>query len=97
MQRFIVERSDHLDDLQAAQNVMLSAYSNSKQNIVVAINYATSSKTIQVDIPGVKKIKGVKQYVTTADANDNMKPYPLQSLKNITLRPRSIVTIVVDK
>ncbi|MGI8636547.1 MAG: glycoside hydrolase, partial [Segetibacter sp.] len=97
MQRIIVQRSDHLDDLQAAQDIMLSAYSNSKQSVIVAINYTTSSKTIQVKMPGVKKIKGMKQYVTTANADDNMKPYPLSSLKNITLRPRSIVTIVLDE
>jgi len=97
MQRILVQRSDHLNDLEAAQNIMLSAYSNSKQSVIVAINYTTSSKTIQVDIPDVKKIKALKQYVTTADADDNMRSHPLQSLKNITLRPRSIITIVVEK
>ncbi len=97
MQRIITERSDLLNDIRAAQDVMLSAFTNKKQLVVVAINYTGSGRQIDLQVPGVEKIKRIKQYVTTATSDDNMKPYPLNSIKNITLQPRSITTIVVEQ
>lgn len=95
MQRIVTARSDGLTDMQAAQEVMLSAFTDGKQIVVVAINYTQSTKEIGLQIPGVEKIKMVKQFVTTAAATDNMKPLPLSSIKNISLQPRSIVTIIL--
>lgn len=96
MQRIITNRSDNLNDIQAAKNVMLSAFADKKQMIVVAINYTELSKEISLKTPGIK-MKGVKQYVTAANADDNMKPYPVNSIENITLKPRSIATFVIDR
>ncbi len=95
MQRLITERSDALNDIQAAQNVMLSAFANNEETVVVVINYTGSAQEINLDIKQGKKIKAIKQYITTTLADDNMKPYPLGSLSNIWLKPRSISTIVL--
>jgi O-glycosyl hydrolase len=96
MQRIVVGRSDHLDDLTIAHDVMLSAFSSNKQVVVVAVNYTQASKDIILDVPGIKKITAIRQFITTANAGDDMKPYPLSAFKNITLPARSIITIVVD-
>jgi hypothetical protein len=96
MQRIITNRSDNLNDIEAAKDVMLSAFADKKQMIVVAINYTELSKEISLKTPGIK-MKGVKQYVTAANADDNMKPYPINSIKKITLKPRSIATFVIDR
>ena len=94
MKRIIIQRSDGLDDIKAAESIMLSAFSNNKQLVVVAINYATTSNTIALQ--GFKKIKSCKAYITTANRGDNMKAMLLPSINNIALQPRSITTIVVD-
>lgn len=96
MHRIITDRSDNLNDIQAARDVMLSAFANEKQIVVVAINYTQASREISLKISGTKKIKSIKQYVTTANAEDNMKPYPLNSINNITLQPRSIATVIIE-
>lgn len=97
MKRIITTRSDGLNEVRAAQDVMLSAFANQKELVVVAINYTAAAKEIALQVPGLKKAKGMKQYVTTESAEDNMKPYPLASLKAIPLKPRSITTVVVER
>jgi len=47
-------------------------------------------------LPGVKNVSSLKQFVTSAAAGDNMTSYPLDSIKNILLKPRSIATIVIQ-
>jgi O-glycosyl hydrolase len=97
MQRVVTERSDHKNDMQAAKDLMLSAFTNDKQVVVVAVNYTDSSKEVRLELPGVKKINAIRQYVTTAHAEENMKLYSIDTIKNIILKPRSIVTITIDK
>lgn len=97
MKRIVTARSDGLNSTSTAQDVMLSAFAGKKELVIVAVNYTTLSRDIEVEALGVKKMKGIKQYITTASAEDNMKLYPLASLKNITLKPRSITTIVVKR
>lgn len=94
MHRIITKRSDGLDELQAAKDVMLAAFADQKQLVITAINYSTSAKEIKLDIPGIKKSKAA-QYITTAAATDNLTKYPLPSISNILLQPRSITTIVM--
>ena len=76
---------------------MLSAYSNDNETVMVAINYTKVQKEINVELKGSTKKKVLKYYRTTAGADDNMKPYPLSSLSKITLEPRSISTIIVQR
>jgi O-glycosyl hydrolase len=96
MRRIITSRDDGLNDIEAAKNVMLSAFTNNKNTVIIAVNYTGSAKEIKLEMPGIKKIKGVEQFVTTASADDNMKPYPVNSIKSISLFPRSIATIVIE-
>jgi len=95
MSRIVTGRSDGLNDIQTAKDIMLSAFTNEKDIVVVAINYTNSAKPISLEIPGVNKLKGLKHFVTTANPDDNMKALPLSSIKAITLQPRSINTFVL--
>ena len=96
MQRIITSRSDGLTDTQAAQDVMLSAYTDGKQIVVVAINYTSLTKAINLQIQGSKKIKSIQQFVTSAAVTDNMKPVPVSAVDNISLQPRSIATFILN-
>ncbi len=95
MHRIITERSDGLSELQAAKDVMLAAFADDKQIVVTVINYTSVAKEIKLDIPELKKMRSMLQYVTTADAANNLTKYPLPSINNILLQPRSITTIVL--
>jgi O-glycosyl hydrolase len=94
MKRIVVERSDGLNDIQAAKDIMLSAFTNHKQLVIVTINYTNTDKVINLN--GIGKFRKVKQYITTANEEDNMKPEPISSVHDIKLQPRSIATIIVD-
>jgi len=96
MQRIVTLRSDGLNDIEAAQNVMVSAYANKKETVVVAVNYTKESKEISLELKGAKTNK-VKYYRTTANEGNNMKPYPLSSIGKMNLEPRSIATIVIQR
>ncbi|MFT3934279.1 MAG: glycoside hydrolase [Chitinophagaceae bacterium] len=96
MKRIVTDRSDKLNDVQAAQDIMLSAYTDNKKIVVVCINYAKTSKQISLDFPGFKKPQKVQQYLTTAAAEDNMKYSLLKNANNIALPARSISTFVLE-
>jgi O-glycosyl hydrolase len=98
MQRVDVQRSDNKEELAASQHIMLSAYTSKKQVVLVAINYTTAEKDIQLDIKDFGKVRTVKRYVTSAATDDNLKAYHIPTIKgNITLPPRSITTFVAEK
>jgi O-glycosyl hydrolase len=97
MHRLITSRSDSLNDIQAAKDVMLSAFTDDKSIVVSTINYSETEKEIDLETPGIKKIKNIRGYLTTANADDNMKPYPIKSIKKITLPPRCIATIIIEQ
>ena len=97
MQCLQVTRSDGFDDIKAAQDVMLSAFTGNKRLVVVVINYTASERNISLLLPGIKRFRQMKQYVTTADKENNMKPCLLPSIQNIRLAPRSIATLVLEK
>jgi O-glycosyl hydrolase len=97
MQRIIVtERSDGLNLLQAADDIMLSAFSDGKKVIIVAINYTNIRKEIHLDLQGIKNIKLFSQFVTNADSENNMARIIPQNRKRLILLPRSINTMVID-
>lgn len=95
MQRIITTRNDGKDELAAAQDIMLSAFYNKYELVVVVINYTETEKKIDLKIPAVK-IKKIKRYTTTAIKGDDMRFYPLASINNIVLSARSISTIVLQ-
>jgi O-glycosyl hydrolase len=96
MQRVLTSRSDGLTNTQAAKDIMLGAFASEGQIVVTIINYANQQKEISLALDGVEKVKSLSQYVTSAAEEDNMKKYPLESIKNILVRPRSIVTLVIE-
>ena len=94
MQRIKISRSDELNEIESAQDIMLSAFTNKKDLVVVAINYTEAEKIIDLKIPSVK-INKKERYTTTAAAADNMKFYPLPSVNKIVLPARSVNTFVL--
>ncbi len=96
MQRLQTGRSDGLDDYETAKDVMLVAFRNEKQLVVVVTNYTAVVKEIRLSIQGTKGARSAKQYVTTAAPDVNMTPYAVPSLNKIALQPRSITTVVID-
>jgi O-glycosyl hydrolase len=96
MHRVITSRSDRLSNVQAAKDIMLVAFANAEHIVVTVINYAYQQKEIKLALGGVNSIKSIRQYVTTGSEDDNMKYYPVASIKKLLVRPRSIVTLVID-
>jgi O-glycosyl hydrolase len=96
MQRIITERNHGLSLLQQAQDVMLSAFANERKLTLVIINYTSSARTIELKVPGVKKIKQVQRYSTSAEKGEDMKTSSIKSFGKVELQPRSITTLVVD-
>ena len=94
MKRIVTQRSDSLSDVKAAKDIMLSAFANGKQWVIVAINYTGNERVIS--LKGIEKFKQAKQYITTAAKDENMKMQLLLSTHNIKLKPRSINTIVIE-
>jgi O-glycosyl hydrolase len=96
MDRIETERNDGLSLQEAANQLMLSAYYDeaTKKLVVVAINYDTKPKDINLKFDNFKKSASrFKPYVTSEE--DNLKAYPEVSAdKAITLKPRSITTLV---
>lgn len=96
MQRINTQRSNGLNDVDAARNVMLSSYTNGKEIVVVAINYTTAVQNIHLNVEGQKKVKSLQQYTTTAAQGYDMKYLLLKSFSDdIKLMPRSINTFVI--
>lgn len=96
MQRVMIDRSDKLSDIAAAQDIMLSAYEDAKgKKVIVAINYTNSERPVVLDWKGTKASARVKKYVTSV--SDDLKAYPEQKIKDLMLLPpRSVTTLVSE-
>ncbi|GAB3165979.1 glycoside hydrolase [Telluribacter humicola] len=99
MHRVLTQRNDNLTAVEAAQQVMVSAFAGEKGKlVVVAINYEPQARSLQLDVKNSKKGTTYTRYVTTADPDENMKPFPGGKLNQaISLPPRSITTLVVNE
>lgn len=98
MHRLNTRRSDNLDAVEAAQKLMVSAFTDDNgKTVLVAINYQPQEQHLQLNLRNLKKMKTYKSYVTSAAPDENLKAYPMQKLKNgITLPPRSITTVILN-
>ncbi|MDB5262899.1 MAG: beta-glycosidase [Adhaeribacter sp.] len=99
MHRLNITRNDKATALAAAQQVMISAFSNDKdQLVVVAINYEPVARDLQLAVKSYPKGANYRRYVTTAAPEDNMKLYPSGKLNQpFSLPARSITTLVVSR
>jgi hypothetical protein len=109
MYRIETGRSDNMNDLDAAQGVMISAFKDKKRKKIVVnvINYTRENKKAGFILQGIannKKMKLVSHFVTSAKDGDDMKPYPVDNKRmnspagNITLPARSINSFIfIDK
>jgi O-glycosyl hydrolase len=97
MHRILVKESGkQRDDLLSARDLMLSAYSDGKKLVIVAVNYAGLQRGITLELPGSHILISATQFVTTEGIQNNMTPVPLKNVKEIIFLPRSITTIIID-
>ncbi|MCC9169161.1 glycoside hydrolase [Pontibacter harenae] len=100
MHRVMTHRSDGLQAVEAAQKLMVSAFADGagKKVVLVAVNYENEAQALKLDMKNFPKARTFKSYVTTASSDDNMKAMPAQKVKDgVTLPPRSITTIVIER
>jgi len=91
-----ISRNDKLTDEKIAQDVMVSAFANEKQMVLVAINYTSETRILKPEISNFKSGKTFDEYLTTAEKDVNMKFTKRKDLKNgVALPPRSITTYVL--
>jgi O-glycosyl hydrolase len=98
MKRLNISRNDNLSAEKIAQDVMLAAFTGGKDKLVmVAVNYTNQARTINPQFNNFKSVKKYCTYVTSANANDNLRPSAEQKLNGpVSLQPRSVTTIVFN-
>jgi O-glycosyl hydrolase len=98
MYRLQAQRSDNLDPVAAAQDVMVSAYTDDKGKLVmVAINYQAEERKLQLDLKNFRNKTTYKSYLTTASPDDNLKLQAGGNIKSgVALPARSITTLVLN-
>ena len=94
MRRIITSSKPAMSDIQAAKDVMLSAFTDGKKIVVVAINYTASDKTITLQLPAGYQQKNIHRYLTSATAD--MQPQQLKSVREMVLPSRSVSTVVIE-
>ncbi|WP_353722234.1 hypothetical protein [Dyadobacter sp. 676] len=95
MHRLSVERGDKLSKEQIAQDLMVSAFANEKQVVLVAINYGNEERVLRPEIAGLK-VKNAEVYLTTGDKGVDMKHTKVKNLKKgLKIPARGMVTVVV--
>jgi len=105
MYRIETGRNDKLTEMQAAQQIMITAFKDSlgKTLIVNAINYSTEDKNIKLVQQGLKgkPLRLSKNYLTSGKAGDDLKLYTVGKSNyaagkesQVKLPARSISTFV---
>ncbi|GGH42096.1 xylanase [Dyadobacter endophyticus] len=98
MHRLHIKRQDELSNEQIAQDLMVSAYANEKQMVLVAINYGNEERVLQPEINGFRVKGGADVYLTSGEEGVDMKPSKDESLNDgVKIPGRAIVTVVVNK
>lgn len=107
MKRVTITRNDGLDDVAAAQDIMISAYRDAHNNnlVVNVINYTMQNRDVTLQIQGLtgNGMHLTGRYVTSANADDNLKPYSIKQVKTtangtvVTLPARSITSFIFKR
>jgi len=98
MHRLLTSQSNHLSEIEAAQQMMVSSFADDKGKLVIVINnYSELQQTVKLDLKNFKKTDHLEKYVTSSGENMNMKLFSAQKFKNGLLLPaKSIVTLVLN-
>lgn len=98
MRRLTTSRNDGRNDVEVAQDVMVSAFNGgADQLVMVFVNYSDQPRTIRPALKNFKAIKSYKTYVTTADVNDNLRPSVTQKFSGtFRILPRSVTTVILN-
>ncbi len=97
MSRIVVVRNDGLSKVERAQDLMVSAFANEKQVVLVAVNYSSEPRIMQPEGDFVKKKGSFSTYLTSADTAVNMQRTIIKrGNSTITVPARSMMTIVYD-
>ncbi|GGM75006.1 xylanase [Dyadobacter beijingensis] len=97
MHRLNVERGDKLSDVEIAQDLMVSAYTNEKRIVLVAVNYGNEERVLRPEVNGFK-VKGADVYLTTGEKGVDMRRSKVKGLKEgVKIPGRGLVTVVLEK
>lgn len=106
MYRVKTTRNDDINELTAAQQIMISAFRDAagRKLVVNIINYTNEDKRTAFIIQGTikgKTMKLINRYITSAKEGDNLKSYPVRvnpddkkNPENVVLPARSITSFI---
>lgn len=98
MHRLNVTRNDKLSPVQIAQDLMVSAYANEKQMVLVVINYGNEERVLKPEISGFRVKSRADLFLTTGETGVNMKREKVAGLKDgVKIPARGMVTLVLRK
>ncbi|MCF0072117.1 beta-glycosidase [Dyadobacter sp. CY261] len=97
MDRLNVVRGDNLSREEIAQDLMVSAYANEKQVVLVAINYGTEERVLKPAVSGFRGKSG-DVYLTSGEKGIDMQRSKISNLKDgVKIPARGLVTVVMEK
>ncbi|GGC07311.1 glycoside hydrolase [Dyadobacter sediminis] len=98
MHRLTVKRNDNLTPVQIARNIMVTAYSNEKQVVLVAVNYTEKEQTLKPELTNFKVKNTMETYLTAADKEVNMLHRQVKYERSgVKIPARSLMTIVFER
>jgi O-glycosyl hydrolase len=98
MHRLDITRNDQLTREAIARDVMVTAYTDEKQLVLVAVNYTSEPRLIRPEITGIKLRARYDRYDTSAEPNKDMTHSQHSGISaGVLILPRSLTTIVLDK
>ncbi|QES89135.1 glycoside hydrolase [Rhizosphaericola mali] len=96
MHRIKAVVNNGLNEVQQAKDLMVSAFEDNKQIVVVLINYSNEEKNIHPNITNLKKYSSMTVYLTNEQHNLSKQSISTNT-SELQLQPRSIYTIVIKK
>ncbi len=95
MHRIETSRNDGLNVIAASEDVMISAFANERELVLVVINYTEEEREVRFDLESFGQISSLERYVTTGKDSMNMKMSGQKGLQS-SLPPRSIHTYQIS-
>lgn len=95
MHRIETSRNDGLSELEVSQDVMISAFADEEELVLVVVNYTDEQRSVTFELDNFQNYTSIEKYVTTEDESLNLSPVPQNGLKT-SLSPHSINTFVLS-